>query len=54
MRGGCSYYRNVADHLHCGVPLVITPQLANATIQCIHGCELAARENRLVEVDLQF
>jgi len=49
-----SYYRNVADHLHAGVPLLITAGLAKATIQCIHGCEVAARENRLVEVEFDF
>lgn len=49
-----SFYRNVADHLHLNIPLVITPQLAKALIQCIHGCELAARENRLVEVEFDF
>jgi len=49
-----SYYRNLADHLHADVPLIITPQLAKAAIQCIHGCEVAARENRLVEVEFDF
>ncbi len=49
-----SYYRNFVDHVLAGVPLIITPQLAKATIQCIHGCEVAARENRLVEVELDF
>ena len=49
-----SYYRNIADHLHAGVPLIITPQLGKAAIQCIHGCEVAARENRLVEVEFEF
>ena len=49
-----SYYRNFADHLHAGVPLIITPGLAKATIQCIHGCEVAARDNRLVEVEFDI
>jgi len=49
-----SYYRNVADHLHAGVPLIITAELAKAAIQCIHGCELASKENRLVEVAFDF
>ena len=49
-----SYYRNSADHIHAGVPLTITPVLAKATIQCIHGCELAAKEKRLVEVAFDF
>jgi len=49
-----SYYRNFADHVLAGVPLIITPELAKATIQCIYGCEVAARENRLVEVEFDF
>ena len=49
-----SFYRNFADHLHAGVPLIITPGLAKAAIQCIHGCEIAARENRLVEVEFDL
>ncbi|MBI2195373.1 MAG: ThuA domain-containing protein [Planctomycetes bacterium] len=44
------YYRNVADHLLCGTPLIITPEVGKRPIQCIEGCEQAARENRLVEV----
>jgi len=48
------YYRNVADHLLAGVPLIITPQWARGTIQCIEGCETAARENRVVEVEFDF
>ena len=48
------YYRNVADHLLTGVPLVITPEWARGTIQCIEGCETAARENRVVEVEFSF
>ena len=49
-----SFYRNFADHLASGVPLVITPELAKATIQCIHGCETASKENRAVEVEFDF
>ena len=37
-----------------GAALIITPELAKATIQCIHGCEVASRENRLVEVEFDF
>jgi scyllo-inositol 2-dehydrogenase (NADP+) len=48
------YYKNVADHLLAGVPLIITPEWAKGTIQCIAGCETAARENRVVEVDFDF
>jgi predicted dehydrogenase len=44
------YYRNVADHLLCGLPLLITPQVGKRPIQCLEGCEAAARENRLVDV----
>ena len=48
------YYKNVADHLLAGTPLIITPEWAKATIQCIEGCEIAARQNRIVEVDFDF
>ena len=48
------YYKNVADHLLAGAPLTITPEWAKATIQCIEGCEIAARENRIVEVTFDF
>lgn len=48
------YYRNVADHLLSDLPLLITPEWAKATIQCIEGCEIASRENRLVEVTFDF
>jgi len=48
------YYKNVADHLLAGAPLIITPEWAKATIQCIAGCEIAARENRVVEVEFAF
>jgi hypothetical protein len=48
------YYKNVADHLLAGMPLLITPEWARAPIQCIEGCEIAARENRLVEVAFDF
>ena len=49
-----SYYENVADHLQYGAPLVITPQLAKATIQCIRAAEEAAKTNRAVEIQLDF
>ena len=45
-----SFYKNVADHLLADMPLTITPGLARATIQCIRGCEIAAKENRVVQV----
>ena len=48
------YYKNLADHLLAQMPLIITPQWARATIQCIEGCEIAARENRVVEVEFDF
>jgi len=48
------YYRNVADHLLAGAPLIITPEWAKGTIQCLEGCEIAARENRLVQVEFDF
>ena len=48
------YYKNLADHLLAGVPLIITPEWAKAPIQCIEGCEKAARENRLIEVTFDF
>ena len=49
-----AFYKNVADHLLAGMPLIITPGLARATIQCIEGCERASRENRLVEMDFDL
>jgi len=49
-----AYYRNIADHLLAGAPLIITPEWAKATIQCIEGCETAARENRIVQVTFDF
>ena len=49
-----SFYKNIADHLLAGMPLIITPGVARATIQCIEGCETAARENRVVEVEFEF
>jgi len=52
--GWQGYYKNVADHLLSGLPLIITPEWAKATIQCIEGCEIASRENRLVEVTFDF
>ena len=48
------YYKNVADHLLAGLPLEITGEWAKGPIQCIEGCETAARENRLVEVEFDF
>ncbi|MGQ9609898.1 MAG: ThuA domain-containing protein [bacterium] len=52
--GWQGYYKNVADHLLSGLPLLITPKWAKATIQCIEGCEIASKENRLVEVTFDF
>lgn len=52
--GWQGYYKNVADHLLSGLPLLITPEWAKATIQCIEGCEIASKENRLVEVTFDF
>ena len=48
------YYKNVADHLLAAVPLIITPQWAKGTIQCIAGCETAASQNKVVEVEFDF
>lgn len=48
------YYKNVADHLLSGLPLIITAEWAKGTIQCIEGCETAARENRLVEIEFEY
>jgi len=48
------YYKNVADHLLAGLPLIITGEWAKGTIQCIEGCEIAARENRLVEIAFDY
>ena len=49
-----SFYKNIGDHLLAKMPLVITPGLARATIQCIEGCETASKENRVVEVEFDF
>ena len=48
------YYKNIADHLLAGAPLFITAEWAKAPIQCIEGCEIAARENRVVEANFDF
>ena len=48
------YYKNLADHLLADVPLIITPEWAKGPIQCIEGCEIAARENRVVEIEFDF
>lgn len=48
------YYKNVADHLLAGLPLIITGEWAKGPIQCIEGCETAARENRVVEIELGY
>lgn len=45
------YYKNVADHLLSGSPLLITAEWARNTIRILEGCEIAARDNRLVEVE---
>ena len=47
------YYRNVADHLLCGLPLLITPQVGKRPIQCIEGCEQAAVANEAIEVEFE-
>jgi predicted dehydrogenase/type 1 glutamine amidotransferase len=52
--GWQGYYKNVADHMLSGLPLLITAEWAKGTIQCIEGCEVASRENRLVEVSFDF
>ena len=48
---GPSYYRNMADHLLCKLPLLITPQVGMRPIQCIEGCELASAENRMIRIE---
>jgi predicted dehydrogenase/type 1 glutamine amidotransferase len=48
------YYKNVADHLLCDVPLIITPEWAKGPIQLIEGCERAAREDEVVKVEFDF
>jgi predicted dehydrogenase len=52
--GWRGYYKNAADHLLSGAPLIITPQWAKGTIQMIEGCEIASRENRVVEIEFDF
>lgn len=48
------YYWNLADHIFCNLPLVITPGLAKAAIQCIRCAEQSSRENRAIEVEFDF
>lgn len=48
------YYKNVADHLLCDLPLIITPEWAKGPIQLIEGCEQAAREDEVVKVVFDF
>jgi len=48
------YYRNFADHTFAGVPLIITAQLAKATIQCIHGCEMASKAGKSIDVTFDY
>jgi scyllo-inositol 2-dehydrogenase (NADP+) len=52
--GWGGYYKNVADHLLSGGPLLITAAWARGPIQCLEGCETAARENRLVDLEFAF
>ena len=52
--GWQGYYKNVADHLLSGAPLIITPEWAKGTIQCVEGCEIASHDNRLVEIEFDF
>ena len=52
--GWQGYYKNVADHLLSDAPLIITPEWAKGTIQCLEGCEIGSRENRLVEIEFDF
>jgi predicted dehydrogenase len=52
--GWRGYYKNAADHLLSGAPLTITPEWARGTIQLLEGCETAARENRVVEIEFAF
>jgi len=47
---GPSYYTNLADHLHLGLPLIIPPRWARNPIAAIRACETSAREDRAVEV----
>jgi predicted dehydrogenase/type 1 glutamine amidotransferase len=49
-----AYYKNVADHLLAGAPLIITAEWAKAPIQCIEGCQIAAQGDRVVEVAFAF
>ena len=48
------YYKNVADRLLCGLPLMITPQWARGPIQLIEGCEQAADRDEVVKVEFDF
>jgi hypothetical protein len=52
--GWQGYYKNVADHLLSGAPLIITAEWAKGTIQCIEGCEIASREDQLVKIEFDF
>jgi hypothetical protein len=48
------YYKNVADHLLCDFPLIITPKWAKGPIQLIEGCEQAANRDEVVKVSFDF
>ena len=48
------YYKNVADHLLCNLPLIITPEWAKGPIQLIEGCEQAANRDEVVKVSFDF
>ena len=48
------YYKNVSDHLLSDLPLLITGEWAKGPIQCIEGCETAARDNKLVEIEFDY
>ena len=36
------------------IPLIITAGLAKAVIQCVHGCEMASKENKSIDVEFDF
>jgi len=48
------YYRNLADHMLMGLPLVITPEWARNPIAAIELSEKASLENRVLEAEFVF
>ncbi|MGI6517378.1 MAG: ThuA domain-containing protein [Bacillota bacterium] len=53
-RLAAKYYRNLADHILMGLPLIITPEWARNPVAAIELSEKAALENRILEAEFVF